>query len=109
MRGQVSIGPAYQGRDGSERIDMGQPENRSVRQIEEEIEQTRTQLASTIDQLVYRTKPATIVQRSKDQAVDTLREATYTPDGQLRTERVAIAAAVVVALIGLAIYRRTRG
>ncbi len=37
---------------------MGQPENRSVREIEEEIEQTRTQLASTVDQLVYRTKPA---------------------------------------------------
>ncbi len=87
---------------------MGQPESRSVRQIEEEIEATRTQLASTIDQLVYRTKPATIAQRSKDQAMVALRDATYTPDGQLRTERVAVAAAVVVALVALAIYRRKR-
>ncbi len=87
---------------------MGQPESRSVRQIEEEIEATRTQLASTIDQLVYRTKPATIAQRSKDQAMVALRDATYTPDGQLRTERVAAAAVVVVALVALAIYRRKR-
>lgn len=87
---------------------MGQPENRSVRQIEEEIEHTRTELASTIDQLVYRTKPATIIERSKNQAMVALKDATYTPDGSLRVERVAIAAAVVAALVGLAVYRRTR-
>ncbi len=87
---------------------MGQPENRSVREIEEEIEQTRTQLASTVDQLVYRTKPATILARSKDQARIALYDATYTPDGQLRTARVAVVAAVVVALVGLSIYRRRR-
>lgn len=87
---------------------MGQPENRSVRQIEEEIEHTRTQLASTIDQLVYRTKPATIIERGKNQALVALKDATYTPDGSLRVERVAIAAAVVAALVGLAVYRRTR-
>ena len=88
---------------------MGQPEQRSVRQIEEEIEQTRAQLASTIDQLVYRTKPSTVVRRSKQQAAVALREATYTPDGQLRTQRVVIVTAVVAGLIGLAIYRRRRG
>lgn len=88
---------------------MSQPENRSVREIEREIEQTRTQLASTIDQLVYRTKPATIIERSKAQAMTALHDATYTPSGQLRTERVAAVAAVVIGLVALGIYRRTRG
>lgn len=87
---------------------MGQPEQRSVSQIEEEIEQTRAQLAATIDQLVYRTKPSTILQRSKEQATVALRDATYTPDGQLRTQRVLIVTAVVAGLVGLAIYRRRR-
>ncbi|HYO86267.1 MAG TPA: DUF3618 domain-containing protein [Dermatophilaceae bacterium] len=87
---------------------MGAEDNKSIRQIEADIESTRDQLASTIDQLVYRTKPATIIQRQKAQARAALHDATYHPDGSLRTERVAAVSAAVLFLVVVGIYRRRR-
>lgn len=87
---------------------MDVDDTRSVRQIEEDIEATRDQLASTIDELVYRAKPATIVQRQKEQSLAALREATRYPDGALRYDRIAMAAAVALTLVALGIYRRRR-
>lgn len=87
---------------------MGAEDNRSIRQIEADIEATRDQLAGTIDQLVYRTKPATIVQRQKAQALVALHDATYHRDGSLRTERVVAVSAAVIVLVVVGIYRRRR-
>ena len=81
---------------------------RTPRQIEADIEATRTRLAGTIDQLTYRTKPAVIAQRQKQQAQATLRQAFTTPEGDLRIERVAAVAVVVAALVSVAVLRRVR-
>ncbi len=87
---------------------MTAEDNRSIRQIESEIESARDQLASTIDQLVYRTRPATIVRRQRDSAQVAVHNATFNDDGSLRVERVAAVSAAVLLLVALSIYRRSR-
>lgn len=82
---------------------------RSPRQIEADIEATRTRLANTIDELAYRAKPGVITNRQKDAAVVKLQETFTTPNGDLRIERVATVIVVVAAIVGLAVYRRVRG
>lgn len=79
---------------------------RSPRQIEVDIEATRTRLASTIDELAYRTKPAVVVQRQKDVVVAKLQETFLTPNGDLRMDRVAAVVAVVAVLVSIGIKRR---
>ncbi|QQS00187.1 MAG: DUF3618 domain-containing protein [Austwickia sp.] len=82
---------------------------RSPRQIEADIEATRTRLANTIDELAYRSKPAVIANRQKDAAVVKLQDTFMTPNGDVRIDRVAAVVVVVAALVGLGIYRRVRG
>ncbi len=82
---------------------------RSPRQIEADIEATRTRLASTIDELAYRAKPNVVAQRQKDAAVVKLQDTFMTPNGDLRMERVAAVAVAVAVLVGIGIFRRTRG
>ncbi len=62
-----------------------------------EIAETRNRLAGTIDQLVYRTKPQTIVQRQ----IAATKAAFVNPDGSLRTDRVLKAAGVAVGVVVL--------
>ena len=83
--------------------------NRSVAQIEAEIAAARERLAGTVDELHTRTAPKEIVRRQAERARATFVEATQTPSGELRTERVAALAAAAVALIGLGAWRRRRG
>lgn len=87
---------------------MSQPDNRSVRQIEEQIEASRDQLARTIDELVVRTKPANILAAQKASAMNQVRAFATTPEGDLKIERIAAVGAVVLGLLALSIYRRTR-
>jgi hypothetical protein len=76
-------------------------------QIEAQIAQTRAHLASTIDELAVRAQPGEIVRRQKESARAKLVEATHTPEGDLRVERLgAIAAAGAVVLIVLALLHR---
>lgn len=82
---------------------------RSPRQIEADIEATRTRLANTIDELAYRAKPGVIAERQKDAAAAKLQETFMTPNGDIRIDRVAAVVVVVAALVGLGIYRRVRG
>jgi uncharacterized protein DUF3618 len=89
-------------------IAMSQPDTRSVRQIETEIEANRAQLAHTIDELVTRTKPANLIAQQKRQAAAALQEFTYDENGQLRVQRLALVGAGVAALLALAIVRRRR-
>lgn len=88
---------------------MDVDDTRSISQIENEIEASRDQLATTIDELVYRVKPKTILQRQASAANSALKSATCYPDGSVRIDRIAIASAVVLALVALGVYRRTRG
>ena len=56
----------------------------STDSIEREMEQTRDRLASTIDQLIYRTSPKTIVRRE----VATVKGYFVDPAGNPRTENI---------------------
>lgn len=47
---------------------------RNIDDIQREIERTRTQLASTLDQLAERTRPANLVDDAKQSAMDKLRD-----------------------------------
>lgn len=81
---------------------------KSADDIEAEIEATRARLASTVDELAARAQPKEIARRQSEAAKVKLTEATHTPDGQLRTERLAAVGAVVALILGLAIFRRLR-
>ncbi|GAB3078526.1 DUF3618 domain-containing protein [Phycicoccus sp. Root563] len=83
--------------------------SKSVEQIEAEIAAARDRLAGTVDELHTRTAPQEIARRQVASAREKFTEATRTPTGELRTERVAALAAAAVALIGLGAARRRRG
>jgi hypothetical protein len=81
----------------------------SPEQIEARIAARRASLAATVDELAYRAQPKQIARRGVADARRGLTEATRTPDGQLRTERIAAVAAAVVALVAaVALLRRRR-
>lgn len=80
---------------------------RSVEQIEADIVATRARLASTVDELKYRTQPKVIAQRQLDSVKAKAKSATHTPEGDLRVERIAaVAAAVVVVVAGIVLLKR---
>jgi MYXO-CTERM domain-containing protein len=91
---------AHPGTRGSDR--MRGP--RSPQQIERDIEAARGRLASTVDEINERVKPANVAQRAKVRA----RAQVVGPDGSVRTERVGPAVAAVAALVLLAAWRRRR-
>jgi Protein of unknown function (DUF3618) len=75
---------------------------RSPRELEDEIETTRDRLADTLDELLFRIKPKTVVQRqvqeTKAHFVDS--------QGNLRTEKVAAVAGAAVGLVTLFVVVR---
>lgn len=81
-------------------------QSKSVDQIEAEIVAARTRLANTVDELQHRTAPKEVARRQVESLRTKFMDATHTPDGQLRTERVAALAAAAVALIGMGVWRR---
>src|SRR6476469_8562590 len=87
---------------------MSEQTNKSVGEIEADIAVTRARLASTIDELAVRAQPKEIARRQADSAMVKLNEATHTPTGELRIERIVAMVAAVVALVGLVVWRRTR-
>jgi hypothetical protein len=89
---------------------MADQTSTSPEAIEAEIAATRAHLASTIDELSVRAKPKEIARRQAESAKVKVVNATHTPDGALRVERVAaVAAAIsaVVLLLGI-LHRRSR-
>lgn len=77
--------------------------------IERDIEAARARLEVTVNELAYRTQPKVIVQRQADSLMLRLHEATHTPDGSLRVERIAaVAAAVVAVVVVVGLLRRRR-
>jgi hypothetical protein len=72
--------------------------------LEAHIEQTRLQLAATIDQIADRVHPKNVARRSMDRA----RTVMVDEYGELRPDRVAIVGGVAVALVGLVLLRRSR-
>lgn len=81
-------------------------QSKSVDQIEAEIVAARTRLANTVDELQHRTAPKEVARRQVESLRTKFMDATHTPEGHLRTERVAALAAAAVALIGMGVWRR---
>jgi Protein of unknown function (DUF3618) len=73
-----------------------------VSSLESEIEQTRQHLAATIDQLVYRASPKTIVRREIAQ----VRGYFVDSDGQPRAENIAKFAGGVLGAVALVLLVR---
>ncbi len=79
-------------------------DTRSPAQIERDIEATRERLASTIDAISDRIKPANVVRRTKVSLLSHVRD----EEGALRRDRVGALAAGVVVVIGLVVLGRRR-
>ncbi|MEI2777638.1 MAG: DUF3618 domain-containing protein [Tetrasphaera sp.] len=83
------------------------PANQSIAQLQQEIEAARGRLAVTIDELTAKAAPRALLQREKDNAKARFAAATKTPEGDLRTERLAaVAGAVIVVLVVRCMLRR---
>ena len=82
---------------------MGEQTKTSPDAIEAEIAATRAHLASTIDELSVRARPKEIARRLAGSARARSVEATHTPEGELRLERVGAVAAGSAVLLVLAI------
>jgi len=79
----------------------------SADEIEAEIIAKRAHLASTIDELALRAQPREIARRQTASAKARFVDATHTPQGDLRMERIgAIAAAASAVFVVLAILHR---
>lgn len=80
---------------------------RSIAQLQQDIEDSRARLAATIDELTAKAAPRALLQREKDNAKARFAAATQTPEGDLRTERLAaVAGAVIVVLVVRCMLRR---
>jgi adenylate kinase len=77
-------------------------------EIEQLIAARRSDLASTIDELVVRAHPKEIARRSAADAKGRLRAFATTEGGQLRTERLAAVAGAVLAVVSLLVLLRRR-
>jgi len=77
---------------------------RTPAEIEADIEATRQRLAGTVDAIADRVKPANVARRGAESA----KAQVLDEHGKVRTARAAAIAAAVVAVIGLAVWRRGR-
>ena len=79
---------------------------RTADEIATEIAETRNRLAGTIDQLVYRVQPKTIIERQ----VRSTKASFRNPDGSLRTDKVLkIAGVAVGVLVTIVVIRKIVG
>jgi len=76
--------------------------DRSPQDLEYHIEQTRDRLADTLDELLFRVKPKTIVQR---QIADT-KAHFVDAQGNLRTEKVAAVAGAALGVVAFFVVVR---
>jgi hypothetical protein len=78
------------------------PATRTPDQIAADIATTRNRLAGTIDDLVYRTKPKTILQRQ----LASTKASFYDSRGQLKKDKVAIIAGAAVGVVAVIVAIR---
>jgi hypothetical protein len=81
---------------------VGKAENAGLDSLESEIEATRERLADTIDQLVYRASPKTIVRRE----TASLKAVYVAPDGSPRADNILKTAGVVIGFVTLMVALR---
>ncbi|MGQ0631477.1 MAG: DUF3618 domain-containing protein [Sporichthyaceae bacterium] len=80
------------------------PERSDGDRLEAQIEQSRAQLAASIDAIAAKVAPANVAQVAKSRA----REVVVNPDGSLKTDRVIKIAAVAGAVLVLWVWRHRR-
>ncbi|MGL5865798.1 MAG: DUF3618 domain-containing protein [Dermatophilaceae bacterium] len=80
----------------------------SIPLLEAEIGARRERLAASIDELVTRASPRTLLHRQVDGARSRFASATRAADGELRADRVVAVVAAVVVVGGIVLYRRRR-
>ncbi|WP_277452219.1 DUF3618 domain-containing protein [Janibacter sp. DB-40] len=83
-------------------------ENPSITKLENDIVTTRDRLAQTIDELSVRAAPKNVVARQKESLKASVDSAVRTESGELRMDRVAMAAAAVGAVIVLKMVSTSR-
>ena len=90
---------------------MGEQTKTSPEAIEAEIAVSRDHLATTIDELSVRVKPKEISRRQVAAAKARFVEATRTPEGELRLERVGamVAGSAVLLVLAILHIRHHRG
>ena len=80
----------------------------SMTKLENDIITTRDRLAQTIDELSVSAAPKNVIARQKESAKASFDKATRTEAGELRMDRVAMAAAAVGAIIVLKMISASR-
>ena len=87
------------------------PRPGTIRELEADIAARRDRLARTVDELAHKATPRAILQRQAEAAKARFADATMTPEGDLRVERIAAVVAVVVLVVGLKVLlgRRRKG
>lgn len=81
----------------------------SIAALEADIAARRERLTRTIDELAGRVTPQALVQQQKAQARARFVAATTTPEGDLRTERIAAFVTAAIAVVGLWVWLGRRG
>ncbi|HEX2176223.1 MAG TPA: DUF3618 domain-containing protein [Nocardioidaceae bacterium] len=79
-----------------------QAAGRSPQDLEYDIEQTRDRLADTLDELLFRIKPKTIVQRQIEETKSHFVDA----QGRVRTEKVAAVAGAAIGVVAFFVVVR---
>jgi len=80
----------------------------NISALEADIAERRTRLARTLNELTAKATPSAIAKRQVEQAKARFADATTTPQGDLRVERVAAAVAVVAVIVAIKVLRRRR-
>ncbi|MEO7069747.1 MAG: DUF3618 domain-containing protein [Nostocoides sp.] len=80
----------------------------SVVALEADIAARRARLAQTVEELSRRATPQAIVRRQTEDVKARFAAATTTPEGDLRTERIAAVVLTGLALLSLVLFRRHR-
>jgi Protein of unknown function (DUF3618) len=79
-----------------------QPSNRSPQDLEYDIEQTRDRLADTLDELLFRIKPKTIIQRQ----IEDTKAHFVDAEGRVRPEKVAAVAGAALGVVAFFVVVR---
>ncbi|MFW5471992.1 DUF3618 domain-containing protein [Knoellia sp. CPCC 206450] len=80
----------------------------SISALEADIAERRVRLARTLDEITAKATPSAIAKREVEKAKARFADATTTPEGDLRVERVAAAVAVVAVIVAFKVLRRRR-
>lgn len=78
--------------------------------LQDKIAARQAALSGTVDELASRVTPAALLEQSRATLTQRVTAVTHTPEGDLRVERVAVIAGVVIALVVLRVWggRRRR-